>query len=333
MVVIVVALVAVFLCCYRKAKCQAETLLVVDPERCHSDTRVGSFFENKKSYKAAAELSSMASDTCDIDEVSDAYKNLHLQFLPTFVLYQQESLPAAESVQLHSSTTGAQRSQTPPFSTVVPSSPTREAHLQASLSTTRNEQSSSSQLVLESRPLQTSSSSVENVPPQITPPTVEDRPPQSSLSAVEDRPPQITPPTVEDRPPQSSLSAVEDRPPQITPPTVEGKPLQTSPSTVKDRPPQTSPSTVHVDDGSPPSAVEDRPPQTSPSTVHVDDGSPPSTVEDRPPQTSPSAVGVVPEQASISIANVMELMENRPLFIVRNTFLHNVIVDLLVVHL
>ena len=286
MVVIVVALVAVFLCCYRKAKCQAETLLVVDPERCHSDTRVGSFFENKKSYKAAAELSSMASDTCDIDEVSNAYKNLHLQFLPAFVLYQQESLPAAESVQLHSSTTGAQRSQTPPFSTVVPSSPTREAHLQASLSTTRNEQSSSSQLVLESRPLQTSSSSVENVPPQITPPTVEDRPPQSSLSAV------------------------EDRPPQITPPTVEGKPLQTSPSTVKDRPPQTSPSTVHVDDGSPPSAVEDRPPQTSPSTV-----------------------GVVQEQASIPIANVMGLMENRPLFIVRSTFLHNVIVDLLVVHL
>ena len=309
MVVIVVALVVVFLCCYRKAKCQAETLLVVDPERCHSDTRVGSFFENKKSYKAAAELSSMASDTCDIDEVSDAYKNLHLQFLPAFVLYQQESLPAAESVQLHSSTTGAQRSQTPPFSTVVPSSPTREAHLQASLSTTRNEQSSSSQLVLESRPLQTSSSSVENVPPQITPPTVEDRPPQSSLSAV------------------------EDRPPQITPPTVEGKPLQTSPSTVKDRPPQTSPSTVHVDDGSPPSAVEDRPPQTSPSTVHVDDGSPPSAVEDRPPQTSPSTVGVVQEQASIPIANVMGLMENRPLFIVRSTFLHNVIVDLLVVHL
>ena len=293
MVVIVVALVAVFLCCYRKAKCQAETLLVVDPERCHSDTRVGSFFENKKSYKAAAELSSMASDTCDIDEVSDAYKNLHLQFLPAFVLYQQESLPAAESVQLHSSATGTQRSQTPPFSTVVPSSPTREAHSQASLSATRNEQSSSSQLALESRPLQTSSSTVENVPLQITPPTVEDRPPQSSLSAVEDRPPQITPPTVEDRPPKS----VEDRPPQITPPTVEGKPLQTSPSTVKDRPPQTSPSTVHVDDGSPPSAVEDRPPQTSPSTV-----------------------GVVQEQASIPIANVMGLMENRPLFIVRSTF-------------
>ena len=87
--------------------------------------------------------------------------------------------------------------------------------------------------------------------------------------------------------------------------------LQSSPSAVEYRPLQTALFTV-----------EDRPSQTSPPIVHVDDDSPPPAVEDRPPQTSPSAVGVVPVQASIPIASAVGLMENRPLSIVRSTFLH-----------